>query len=153
MEVGSEPLRTETDGPEGEGASTGDWLAAARRRASSRLRDAGLPKRRDEYWKYTDPGQFHGGGAGGGRATAGPAHPDGTGITATINNGWLSGVPHPGSGVPEIVSLGDAAGCAAHWGRSLYGELEADAHQVVARERRRGGEESGNRPRLGLGDT
>lgn len=133
MEVGSESLPNGADGPEGEDASTGDWLAAARRRAASRLQEAGLPKRRDEYWKYTDPGHFRGGGAGLGRATAGPAHPEGTGTTATIRNGRLSEVPHPGPGVPEVLSLGDAAGSAAHWGRSLYGELEAGAQQVVAK--------------------
>ena len=133
MEVGSESLRTGVDMPEGEDASTGDWLAAARRRAALRFRESGLPKRRDEYWKYTDPGKFHGGGAGVGRATAGSAHLKGAGATATIRNGRLSEAPHPGPGVPEIISLGDAARCAAHWGRSLYGELEATAQKVVAK--------------------
>lgn len=133
MEVGGDSLRADVDGPEGDDLSTGDWLAAARRRAASRFREAGLPKRRDEYWKYTDPGQFHGGGAGGRQATAGSARVEGNGATATIRNGRLSEMPDPESGVPEIVSLGDAADSAAHWGQSLYGELEAGAQQVVSR--------------------
>ena len=133
MEVVGESLRAGANAPEGDDPLTGDWLAAARRRAASRFRETGLPKRRDEYWKYTDPGQFHGGGAGTGPATAGPARVDGDGATATIRNGRLSEVPDPDSGVPEIVSLGDAADSAAHWGQSLYGELEACAQQVVSR--------------------
>ena len=132
MEVGSESLSA-VEGPAREDASTGDWLGAARRRAASRFRVAGLPKRRDEYWKYTDPGQFHGGGADGRQATAGKAHREGSGATATIRNCRLTEVPRPGPGIPEIVSLGDAAGCPAHWGKSLYGQLEAAAQHVVAR--------------------
>ena len=34
---------------------TGGWTEAARRNALSRLKAAGLPQRRDEYWKYTRP--------------------------------------------------------------------------------------------------
>ena len=31
------------------------WATEARQGALSRLRGMGLPTRRDEYWKYTDP--------------------------------------------------------------------------------------------------
>ncbi|MEP3440126.1 MAG: SufD family Fe-S cluster assembly protein [Sulfitobacter sp.] len=34
---------------------TGTWALPARTDALSRLRDMGLPQRRDEYWKYTRP--------------------------------------------------------------------------------------------------
>jgi Fe-S cluster assembly protein SufD len=34
---------------------SGGWAEAARRDALSRLRSMGLPRRRDEYWKYTRP--------------------------------------------------------------------------------------------------
>ena len=33
----------------------GGWLGAAREDALGRLRAVGLPHRRDEYWRYTDP--------------------------------------------------------------------------------------------------
>ena len=33
----------------------GGWSDAARKDALSRLQQAGLPERRDEYWKYTRP--------------------------------------------------------------------------------------------------
>ena len=31
------------------------WAEAARKDALARVRTMGLPTRRDEYWKYTDP--------------------------------------------------------------------------------------------------
>ncbi|MDE3080731.1 MAG: Fe-S cluster assembly protein SufD, partial [Paracoccaceae bacterium] len=34
---------------------SGAWLAAARKAAQARLLAMGLPGRRDEYWKYTNP--------------------------------------------------------------------------------------------------
>ncbi len=33
----------------------GGWMATARKDALARVRGMGLPTRRDEYWKYTDP--------------------------------------------------------------------------------------------------
>jgi len=33
----------------------GAWATAARQDALARVQAAGLPHRRDEYWKYTDP--------------------------------------------------------------------------------------------------
>ena len=34
---------------------SGVWASATRNGALARLREMGLPARRDEYWKYTDP--------------------------------------------------------------------------------------------------
>jgi Fe-S cluster assembly protein SufD len=36
-------------------AGEASWATDARNAALSRVRAAGLPTRRDEYWKYTDP--------------------------------------------------------------------------------------------------
>ncbi|MEO0865903.1 MAG: Fe-S cluster assembly protein SufD, partial [Pseudomonadota bacterium] len=33
----------------------GGWSAPARKAARARVREMGLPGRRDEYWKYTRP--------------------------------------------------------------------------------------------------
>jgi Fe-S cluster assembly protein SufD len=35
------------------------WLAAARGEALARLTAMGLPGRRDEYWRYTDPSSLN----------------------------------------------------------------------------------------------
>ncbi len=35
--------------------SSGQWAAETREATLSRLREMGLPERRDEYWKYTRP--------------------------------------------------------------------------------------------------
>jgi Fe-S cluster assembly protein SufD len=38
--------------------SSGAWAKEARTAASDRAQAAGLPQRRDEYWKYTRPDAF-----------------------------------------------------------------------------------------------
>ncbi|MFM7445606.1 MAG: Fe-S cluster assembly protein SufD, partial [Tabrizicola sp.] len=38
----------------------GGWLAVARKSALDRLAAMGLPARRDEYWRYTDPASLNG---------------------------------------------------------------------------------------------
>jgi Fe-S cluster assembly protein SufD len=38
--------------------SSGAWAKEARMAASERAQAAGLPQRRDEYWKYTRPDAF-----------------------------------------------------------------------------------------------
>ncbi len=37
---------------------SGAWAKEARQSASERAQSQGLPKRRDEYWKYTRPAVF-----------------------------------------------------------------------------------------------
>jgi Fe-S cluster assembly protein SufD len=43
----------------GAGAAPGGWLGAARAEALARLTAMGLPTKRDEYWRYTDPGDLN----------------------------------------------------------------------------------------------
>ena len=45
--------RADSDGP------VANWLLEARKSAIDRLHSSGLPCRRDEYWRYTDPAKFH----------------------------------------------------------------------------------------------
>ncbi|MGR3485150.1 MAG: SufB/SufD family protein [Paracoccaceae bacterium] len=117
--------------------STDGWLGAAREDALARLRGMGLPTRRDEYWRFTDP------------ATLTAAEP----VPAAARDdepGLFDGVDAlrivfrdgvfdadasddlEANGL-EIARL-DAAGSAdIHWARGLYGALEGASHGSVER--------------------
>ena len=116
----------------------GGWLGAARSDALTRLAAMGLPGKRDEYWKYTDPTQL-----------TGPARPaavfdaqdetpvfdgidrvklvfvDGVFDAAASDDPALAGV--------EIERLATVGTTDIHWARDLYGVLEARGQTPVAR--------------------
>ncbi|MBO6921347.1 MULTISPECIES: Fe-S cluster assembly protein SufD [Rhodophyticola] len=115
------------------------WAAEARQGAAARLRASGLPTRRDEYWKFTDP------------ATLTAAEPpqaaifeardeaplydgidrlklvfvDGVFDAAASDDLTLEGV--------EIDLLADALAKDIHWAKDLYGVLETRGQDPVAR--------------------
>ena len=117
----------------------GAWATAARRDALARLQDAGLPDRRDEYWKYTSPDSL----------TAADPSPaavfdaddevemfdgldrlrlvfvDGRFDAEASDDPSLAGV--------EIETLAQAAAADLHWARDLYGVLEARGQSPVPR--------------------
>lgn len=117
----------------------GGWLGAARAEALARLTAMGLPGKRDEYWRYTDPS-----------ALVAPAAPraalfdpgderpafdgidrvklvftDGVFDAAASDDPALAGV--------EIERLAMAGGADIHWAQGLYGVLEARGQVPVAR--------------------
>ncbi|MDR5654496.1 SufB/SufD family protein [Ruixingdingia sedimenti] len=117
----------------------GQWLTAARGAAAARLAGMGLPLRRDEYWRYTDPATLN-------AATALPSTPfqlrdekpafedvdrlrlvfvDGVFDAAASDDPVMAGV--------EIARLADAGATDIHWARDLYGVLEARGQTPVAR--------------------
>jgi Fe-S cluster assembly protein SufD len=119
-------------------AGTG-WLGRARNGALARLKDLGLPTRRDEYWRYTDPATFT-------QATApkaalfnpGDEPPlfdqvdrvklvfvDGVFDAAASDDPRLAGV--------EIERLTEAGGREAHWAAEVYGILENAGQSPVPR--------------------
>ncbi len=114
------------------------WADAARADALARLQAAGLPSRRDEYWKYTRPD----------RLTAETAKPaavfvdddaplfddidrlkivfvDGVFDAEASDDLTLAGV--------EIERLADAAKADIHWAKDLYGMLETRGQTPVHR--------------------
>ncbi len=115
------------------------WLGAARRDAASRLQAMGLPVRRDEYWRYTDPAGLN--------VPNAPA-------AAVVNPGdeapafdaidrlkivFVDGVFDPAasddlalSGI-EIERLSNAGSVPDHWAQGLFGVLEARGQTPVAR--------------------
>lgn len=114
------------------------WAQAARQDALDRLHAMGLPGRRDEYWKYTNPGTL---------TAATP--PDAAVFNAHENPifekiervqlVFVDGVFDPElsddpalAGV-EIMRLRDAMEADIHWVRDLYGTLEARGQTPVKR--------------------
>lgn len=114
------------------------WAQDARAAASQRLRDMGAPHRRDEYWKYTNPGALT-------AATAeapvfAPDVEDGTfddvdrvkivfvdGVYDADQSDDLSD-----AGV-DIELLSTAMEKDIHWASGLYGVLEANGQNPVDR--------------------
>lgn len=115
------------------------WMARARDAALSRLKGMGLPEKRDEYWRYTDPA----------RLIQEPAIPvpvfvisDEAPVFDAIDRlklVFVDGVFDPeasdeltGEGL-EICRLSEAGQADIHWAQDLYGILEARGQAPVAR--------------------
>lgn len=115
------------------------WLATARTEALARLADMGLPARRDEYWRYTDPASLN-------AAEAPPAQRfdprdesepfeamdrlkivfvDGVFDANASDDLSLTGVT-----IERLTEAGDKD---IHWAQGLYGMLEARGQTPVAR--------------------
>jgi Fe-S cluster assembly protein SufD len=117
----------------------GGWLGAARRAALVRLTAMGLPGRRDEYWRYTDPASLNAPEAPqaalfdeGDEAPAFDAidrvklvFVDGVFDAKASDDPRLAGV--------EIERLTEAGGRDSHWAQGLYGVLEARGQSPVPR--------------------
>ncbi len=115
------------------------WLGAARRDAAVRLSAMGLPSRRDEYWRYTDPVSLT-------QTVVLPAALFETADEAPAFDGidrlrlvFVDGVFDPAqsddptlAGV-EITALRAAGTTDIHWARDLYGVLEARGQTPVQR--------------------
>lgn len=115
------------------------WLAEARSAALARLTAMGLPGRRDEYWRYTDPASLASPTAvPAARFDAGDETPvfdaidrlkivfvDGVFDAAQSDDLTLAGV--------EIERLAEAGSKDIHWAQGLYGVLEARGQSPVER--------------------
>ncbi len=114
------------------------WAKTAREAAVARLRAAGLPGRRDEYWKYTRPDLL----------TADQATPaavfdnDETPLFSEIDRVRLVFVDgefdpdqsdDPALAGVEIEWLRQTQQTDIHWARDIYGVLEARGQSPVAR--------------------
>lgn len=112
------------------------WLRAAREAAEARLAGMGLPGRRDEYWRFTDPARLN-------AAAPLPAPRFEIGErpvfdeVARLRIVFVDGVLHPGRSDPlalehvEITPLAEATDL--HWAASLYGVLEEEGGRPVPR--------------------
>jgi Fe-S cluster assembly protein SufD len=117
----------------------GAWISAARREALARVNDLGLPGRRDEYWKYTDPQTLVQSDAPAAQIFV----PDGDtpvfGEVDRLKIVFVDGVFDADAsddlemeGI-EICRLQSAGEADIHWSRDLFGMLEAHGQSPVAR--------------------
>lgn len=115
------------------------WLRRAREAALARVSAAGIPDRRDEYWRYTDPAALT-------REEPIPAAlftiADETELFGAIDRlrlVFVDGVFDPAqsddlsqSGI-EIGPLAEVGAADIHWAAELYGTLEARGQSPVPR--------------------
>ena len=115
------------------------WATEARQAALARLRDMGLPTRRDEYWRFTRPDDF--------ASAAPPAAPvfddsdeapvfDGIDrLRIVFTDGAFDSEASDdlaGEGV-EIERLSTATAADIHWAKDVFGVLEGRGHDPVER--------------------
>lgn len=117
----------------------GGWLGAARTEALARLTAMGLPGRRDEYWRFTDPTALTTADAAVSAPSDIQGEPalfdgidrlklvfvDGVFDAAASDDLTLAGV--------EIDLLPEAGSTDIHWAQGLYGVLEAQGQSPVPR--------------------
>ncbi len=123
----------------GQSLQQGGWLGAARAGALARLGAMGMPVKRDEYWRYTDPSSLT-------VANAPPAalfdagdEPPAYGAIDRLKITFVDGVFDPAasddltlSGV-TIERLALAGKADIHWARDLFGLLEERGQTPVDR--------------------
>ncbi|WP_293577489.1 SufD family Fe-S cluster assembly protein [Phaeobacter sp.] len=116
----------------------GGCLAAARKAALSRVQTLGLPGRRDEYWKYTRPDtlvQPDAPAAAVFDAGEAPMFDEFDRIKVVFVDGVFS--PEESDDLSlegiSIERIADICDKDIHWGKDLYGVLEARGQDPVAR--------------------
>ena len=115
------------------------FTALARGAALARLSAAGLPTKRDEYWRYTDPTGLTAAAAPEAAVFTGAADTQLFGAVDRVVLAFADGVFDPARSTDlalvgvEISRLAEADRTDIHWARDLYGVLEARGQNPVAR--------------------
>ncbi|KAA0920986.1 SufD family Fe-S cluster assembly protein [Aquicoccus porphyridii] len=116
----------------------GVWATEARQAALARLREMGLPGRRDEYWKFTRPDTLVQEEVPVAEVFAHDEAPVFDGIDR-LKIVFVDGVFNAAESDPldlagvEIERLSDAAKADIHWAREVFGVLEARGQSPVER--------------------
>lgn len=117
---------------------SGAWAAEARKAALGRLTAMGLPGRRDEYWRWTDPTSLTTAAAPKAalfEAQEAPPFEAVERVRIVFVDGMFDAAASDdlaASGV-EIERLAEAGRHDIHWAKDLYGRLEAQAQKPVPR--------------------
>jgi len=114
------------------------WINDARAAALARVREAGLPDRRDEYWKFTRPETLVQADA----PEAALFESDETAMFDTVDrlrivfvDGEFDAAASDQLALDHVTieRLNDAAETDIHWAKDLYGTLEAHGQDPVSR--------------------
>jgi len=115
------------------------WLRRARAEALARAGQVGLPDRRDEYWRYTDPSALLAPQVTPAELFAITDEPELFGTVDRLRLVFVDGVLDPAqsddpaeAGI-EIATLAQAGATDIHWAGELYGRIEAEGQDPVAR--------------------
>jgi len=115
----------------------GGFTAPARAEALARFRATGLPGRRDEYWRWTDPAPFNAPDAAPGTAVRvdTPVFGDRDRLRLVFTDGAFDAAASddPALAGVEIERLAEADRADIHWAKALYGALEAEGQEPVRR--------------------
>ena len=120
-------------------AGQGGWLGVAQTAALDRLQPMGLPGKRDEYWRYTDPSSLTVPSAPKAGLFDTKGEPRPFSAIDRLKIVFVDGVFDPSQSDAltleglEIAHLSDAAADAGHWAAGLYGTLEARGQVPVER--------------------
>ena len=115
--------------------SSGAWAKEARMAASERAQAAGLPQRRDEYWKYTRPDAFVQADV----PLKASLHKSleifyqRNTVPVTFEDGKMQSAALPCAAHCTLESLASASVLDLHWARDIYGRLEAAGQTPVKR--------------------
>ncbi|MEM9211082.1 MAG: SufD family Fe-S cluster assembly protein [Pseudomonadota bacterium] len=114
----------------------GSWFGRAIADAELRFTGMGAPKKRDEYWKYTDPAPL----------LDAPAHPGSDQLSAAalsledpirlvfVDGRFDADASDPLEGPGLVIDLlSDAAKTDIHWAKDMYGVLETAGQDPVHR--------------------
>lgn len=117
----------------------GGFTADARANALARLRDMGLPKPRDEYWRYTNPRDFNAPVPAPipieGKQPDSPLFTDLDRLTLVFVDGAFDAAESDDLALEglEIETLAQAESAVDHWAKGLYGTLETAGQNPVKR--------------------
>jgi Fe-S cluster assembly protein SufD len=111
------------------------WTAVARAQALARLRAMGLPARRDEYWRYTDPALLSAPDAEVAPQEAAASFPSIEAVRLTFVDGVFAPdlSDDPARAGVEVDLLGSVQDRDLHWARETFGALEARGQSPVER--------------------
>ena len=123
----------------GLGVEPDGWLGAARTGALARLQAMGLPSKRDEYWRYTDPTALNARDAISANLFDSKGEPPAFSKLDRLKVVFVDGVFDPAqsddlalSGL-SIERLANITPSESHWARDLFGVLEARGQMPVER--------------------
>ncbi|MXU65865.1 SufB/SufD family protein [Oceanomicrobium pacificus] len=116
----------------------GGWAAEARSAALSRLAGMGLPGRRDEYWKFTNPAPLTAAAAADVAAMpdeTADVFAEATPLRLVFVDGRFDADASDALALDglEIETLATAQAADIHWARDVYGVLEAAGQSPVER--------------------